>query len=179
MPCTSTISKVVPKRRNVVKACEAASGQRKLISKELSLVAEPNPKSVKIRESNSLVNQGQKLHIATKEHFIVQEAIVPAPTMRPALIRVFEDRVVCVTLLKPETSSPSVTSLRSSKCTMSTARLLALTVLIASSSALSLDPSRGLARICSQTTKASQALKCGGPLPRQALNFWDCFEISI
>jgi hypothetical protein len=53
----------------------------------------------------------------------------PQPTMRPAIIRVFEDRMVRVTILRRDGSIPSASSV--------TARLIALSAVLASAAAFS------------------------------------------
>jgi hypothetical protein len=116
--------------------CPAAS-----IDRNSGLEKESTPPSVTCKAPDHSLHFFDLLE-AQSEH-----AMAPAPRMLPALLRVYEDRVVRVTLLRREDGG--VSNLFPSRSSITAARVLLLSAVLALGSALTTKSSRSSLRALS------------------------------
>jgi hypothetical protein len=106
----------------------AVMNDRNLVNLSLESDSTPLPAS---SEASDL----PQAHLDAVESDVFENVMAPAPNMWPALIRVYEDRIVRVTLLKREEGG--ATNLFPSRSSISAARVLLVSAVLASGSALS------------------------------------------
>ena len=90
-----------------------------------------------------------------------EHVMAPSPRMWPALLRVYEDRIIRVTLLKREDERPA--NLFPSRNAISTARVLLLSAVLASGSALSTKTAMSSLRALPLCALVHNAFELGAP----------------